>query len=301
VAVTRILHISDLHLEDGFPGVPWTSFANKRLVGLANLQLRRRRLFARASQKVDALADFVRDQSVDLVVCTGDYTALGTHAEIAYARRVIEPLTHAPLGFFTVPGNHDLYLEDTVRAGWFDDHFGEFLRTDLPECAVDGPWPQVRLPVDGLALIAVNSARPNPKPSFSNGRIPDAQLDALARILDDRRVRDRFIMIATHYAPRLESGRADRPHHGLENADAFLQISCAAQRGLILHGHVHWRYRVRVAESRLPLFCAGSTTHEGREGLWVFDVEEHRTVATPGRWDQSRYILESDEASEIVG
>ena len=60
-------------------------------------------------------------------------------------------------------------------------------------------------------------------------------------------------------------------------------------------------YRVRVAESRLPLFCAGSTTHEGREGLWVFDVEEHRAVATPGRWDQSRYILESDEAYEIVG
>ncbi len=80
----------------------------------------------------------------------------------------------------------------------------------------------------------------------------------------------------------------------------LLEISRAAQRGVIVHGHVHWRYHVRVAESPLPLCCAGSTTHEGREGLWVFDVEKDRTVATPGRWDQSRYILEPDQAFEIV-
>ena len=300
MAVTRILHISDLHLQDGFSGVPWRRFINKRLVGLANLGLRRRRLFARAAEKVDALSDFAKDQAVDLVVCTGDYTALGTDAEIAYARRVVEPLTHAPRGFFTVPGNHDLYLEDTVRAGWFENHFGEFMRTDLPEYAVEGPWPQVWLSVDGLALIGLNSAMPNPSPTISSGRIPDRQLDALALILDDQRVRDRFIMIATHYAPRLASGQPDRPYHGLENADALLDISCAAERGVIVHGHIHWRYQVEVPESRLPLYCSGSTTHEGREGLWMFDIEEHRVMATPGRWDQSRYILEPDQALDIV-
>lgn len=298
--MTRLLHVSDLHLEDGFSGVPWKSFVNKRLVGLTNLRLRRRRLFARAPEKVAALADFAKEQNIDLVVCTGDYTALGTEAEIAYARRVVEPLTHAPRGFFTVPGNHDLYLDDSVRGEWFEKHFGEFLRTDLPEYAVDGPWPQCWLSVDGLALIGVNSARPNANPTFSNGRIPDPQLDALARILDDPRVRDRFVVIATHYAPRLANGRPDRPHHGLENADALLETSRAARRGVIVHGHVHWRYHLRVAESPLELCCAGSTTHEGREGLWVYDVSGDRVVATPGCWDQSRYILDSDESFEIV-
>lgn len=298
--MTRVLHVSDLHLEDGFAGVPWKSFVNKRLVGLANLQLHRRRLFAEAPSKVRALADFVEEQGVDLVLCTGDYTALGTEAEIAYARRVIEPITHAPQGFFTVPGNHDLYLQDTVEAGWFESHFGEFLRTDLPEYAVDGLWPQVWLSIDGLAVIGVNSARPNAKPTYSNGRIPDAQLDALTRVLGDERVQDRFVVIATHYAPRLASGQPDRPHHGLENADALLEISRAARRGVIVHGHVHWRYHVRVEETPLPLFCAGSTTHEGREGLWVFDIEKSRATATPGHWDQSRYVLEPDQAIEIV-
>ena len=110
MAVIKVLHVSDLHLEDGFTGVPLTSFINKRIVGLANLQFRRRRVFAEAARKVEALAAFSKEQGVDLVICTGDYTALGTEPEIAYARRIIEPLTHAPLGFFTVPGNHDLYL-----------------------------------------------------------------------------------------------------------------------------------------------------------------------------------------------
>ncbi|MDH4281250.1 MAG: metallophosphoesterase [Myxococcales bacterium] len=299
--MTRILHVSDVHLENGFPGVPVRSFINKRLVGLANLQFRRRKAFAEAARKIEALAAFSKEQRIDLVICTGDFTALGTEPEIAYAREVIEPLTHAPLGFFAVPGNHDLYLRDTVEAGWFDHHFGEFMRTELPEYAVDGVWPQVWFPTEDLAVVGINSARENPKPTYSSGRIPEEQLDALARILDDPRLLDRFVMIATHYAPRLANGRPDRPAHGLENADDLLSISAAARRGVIVHGHIHWRYHVRVPESPLTLCCAGSTTHAGREGLWIFEVGEGRATATPGSWDQTRYILETDGAFDLDG
>ncbi|MGB5695125.1 MAG: metallophosphoesterase [Polyangiales bacterium] len=297
--MTRILHVSDVHLENGFPGVPVRSFINKRLVGLANLQFRRRKAFAAAARKVEALVAFSKEQRIDLVICTGDFTALGTEPEIAYAREVIEPLTHAPLGFFAVPGNHDLYLRDTVEAGWFDHHFGEFMRTELPEYAVDGVWPQVWFPTEDLAVVGINSARANPKPTYSSGRIPEGQLDALARILDDARLLDRFVIIATHYAPRLANGRPDRPAHGLENADDLLSISAAARRGVIVHGHIHWRYHVRVPETPLTLCCAGSTTHAGREGLWIFEVGEGRATATPGAWDQTRYILETDGAIDL--
>ena len=301
MAVTRILHVSDLHLENGFAGVSWRSFANKRLVGLANLRLRRRRLFAEAPRKVQALAELADKQEIDLVLCTGDLTALGTDPEIAFARGVIEPLTRVPHGLFVVPGNHDLYLQDVVQAQVFERHFGEFLRTDLPEYAVDGPWPQVWLSIDGLAIIGVNSARPNARPSISSGRIPDAQLDALSGILADERVRNRFVVLATHYAPRLANGNPDRPPHGLENADAFLELSRSLERGVIAHGHVHWCYHVQVPETGLPLCCAGSTTHEGREGLWLYEVEDTRAVATPGRWDQERYVLEPEGAFELLG
>jgi hypothetical protein len=62
MAVTKVLHISDVHLEDGFPGVPVKSFMNKRIVGLANLRFRRRRVFAEAAQKVEALSAFSKEQ-----------------------------------------------------------------------------------------------------------------------------------------------------------------------------------------------------------------------------------------------
>jgi predicted MPP superfamily phosphohydrolase len=296
MAVTKVLHVSDVHLENGFRGVPFTAFLNKRMVGYANLVLRRRRAFADAEEKIEALAAFAEQQQVDLIVCTGDITALGTEPELAYARKVIEPLTRVSLGLFTVPGNHDLYLRDTVKAGWWDEHFGGLMRTEMPEYAVDGVWPQVWFPTDGLAVVGVNSARANPKPTHSSGRIMDEEIDALVQILDDVRLRDRFTIIATHYAPRLASGRPDRPAHGLENADALLRASACASRGVILHGHIHWRYHVRVPETPLSMCCAGSTTHAGREGLWLIEVGDGEVTATPGTWDQAGYVLEPDQA-----
>jgi predicted phosphodiesterase len=290
--VTKVLHISDVHLEDGFEGVPLSAFLNKRIAGFANLALRRRKVFAHAEQKIQALAAFAEEEGVDLIVCTGDYTALGTEPELAYARKIIEPLTHMPLGFFTVPGNHDLYLRDTVEAGWWNQYFGGLMKNDLPEYVVDGIWPQVWFPADGLAIVGVNSARANPKPTHSSGRIRDPEIEALTRILDDARLRERFVIIATHYAPRLANGKPDRPAHGLENADELLKASACAARGVILHGHIHWCYHVRVPETPLSMCCAGSTTHAGREGLWMLEVGDAGVTATPGTWDQSRYVLE---------
>jgi hypothetical protein len=185
-----------------------------------------------------------------------------------------------------------LYLSDTVEAGWWDEHFGKLMKNDLPEHVVDGVWPQVWFPADGLAIVGVNSARANPKPTTSSGRIRDQEIEALIRILDDARLRDRFTIIATHYAPRLASGRRDRPAHGLENADALLRASACAAKGVILHGHIHWRYHVRVPETPVSMCCAGSTTHAGREGLWMLEVGNDRVTATPGSWDQSCYVLE---------
>ncbi len=296
MAVTRVLHVSDVHLEDGFPGVPLSAFLNKRIAGYANLAFRRRRAFAEAERKIEGLVAFAKEERIDIIVCTGDYTALGTEPELAYAREIIEPLTHMPLGFFTVPGNHDLYLRDSVENGWWDQHFGGLMKNELPEYVVDGVWPQVWFPSDGLAIVGVNSARANPKPTHSSGRIRDQEIEALIRVLDDVRLRDRFVIIATHYAPRLASGRPDRPAHGLENANALLRASACAARGAILHGHIHWRYHVRVPESPLSMLCAGSTTHAGREGLWMLEVGDEGVTATPGTWDQSRYVLEADGA-----
>ena len=53
---------------------------------------------------------------------------------------------------------------------------------------VDGVWPLVRLIGDSVAVVCVNSARPNPQPWRSSGRIPDTQIKALRDVLRDPRL-----------------------------------------------------------------------------------------------------------------
>src|SRR5262249_11349834 len=160
-----------------------------------------------------------------------------------FARHLVEPLISVPSGFVTVPGNHDLYLQDSVDDGRFEKHFGDLLRTDLPQWKTDDFWPLVRLPRENVAIIAINSARPNPQPWRSSGRIPSAQMAGFARILrEEPLLRERFVIIVTHYAPRLPDGRPDARHHGLENAEDLLSLCASIPRGMLTHGHIHHRF-----------------------------------------------------------
>jgi 3',5'-cyclic AMP phosphodiesterase CpdA len=295
----RILHLSDVHVTVPLSELPWGEMLNKRLLGAANLVLRRGHHFAEAREKLEALALLAAEQQVDLVICTGDYTALGTEPELAAARKAILPLTGRAYGYVTVPGNHDLYMPDTVRERRFERHFGDLLRSDLPEACVDGPWPLVRLVGEHVAVVAVNSARPNPQPWRSNGIIPERQLRALSELCGDARIADRFVFVITHYAPRRADGSHDKPAHGLINADAFLSACSSLRRGAILHGHIHGRFQLAVPELALRIFGAGSTTCAGREGLWLFDVNGDHASAQPGGWNGERYVVDSQAAIDF--
>jgi 3',5'-cyclic AMP phosphodiesterase CpdA len=296
----RVLHFSDIHLLQGPGKVPLLDWFGKSAFGGLNLLLGRGRRFADAAAKVAALDRFRREQDIDLVIFTGDYTALGTVFELKAARQAVMPLTTAPSGYVHVPGNHDIYTLKAARDKRFLRVFGDMTTTDFPEyCVDDSPWPAVRLVGGDIAVVAVDSARPNPLPWRSSGRIPPAQLEALRRLLDDERIAHRFIFVITHYAPRLPGGEPDRRHHGLTNVDDFLHVCRSVSRGVILCGHVHHRYSVVTDGVRARTFCAGSTTLDGREGLWVFDLEGECVRATPGRWLDDGYVLEHDAAVQV--
>lgn len=292
----RVLHFSDLHLEDGFAAERTEAFLNKRLVGLLNLRLRRASHFRGAREKVEALAAFAEREAVDLALCTGDYTALGTESEIAFARRVVEPFTRAPKGFVTLAGNHDLYVEDAVVGRYFERHFGAFLGTERPDLSVDGRFPIVRFPAEGVAVVALESSRVNPAPHVSSGRVPDAQVEALERILAHPEVKDRFVFVMTHYAPRLWNGRPDSMLHGLENADALLRAMRELRFGALLFGHVHHRYHLHEQEHAVPLFCAGSATYRDREGAWLFELGPETALAMPLRFERGEWVADRGES-----
>jgi len=60
----RVLHLSDVHVDVPFAQMPTRELLNKRLLGAANLVLRRGPHFAQARDKLATLARFAERQSV---------------------------------------------------------------------------------------------------------------------------------------------------------------------------------------------------------------------------------------------
>jgi 3',5'-cyclic AMP phosphodiesterase CpdA len=290
----RLLHFSDPHFGLGVRRVPFRDWPGKRLVGGFNLVRGRGRRFRHAPSRIASLALFAEREGADAAVCTGDLSALGTDAELEAAREAVDPFFRARLGFVCLPGNHDLYTAAVLRERRFERWFRDGLATDLPELRVDGPWPLVRLVGDTAAVVAVNSARPNPIPWRSSGRVPELQLEGLEAALAHEAVRDRFILLATHYAPRRSDGTPDTRLHGLRNADALLEVCAAARRGAILCGHIHTAFRVRP-EIGPEIVCAGSATMEGHEGAWWIEIGPDRASIRPVRWTGTDWTLGEPE------
>jgi len=296
----RLLHFSDVHVGVALKDVPIANWFGKRALAGLNLMRGRGKRFAAAIEKISALGRFARENDVEAVLCTGDYTALGLEEEFRRARQAVQPLIEARSGFYTVPGNHDIYVTEVVRAQRFERHFGDVLETDFPDYRVDGCWPIGRLVGDAIAVVAVNSARPNPQPWRSSGRVPPAQLEALSEMLGDERLRDRFVFVLTHYAARMPDGGHDTRLHGMVNADEFLAACADLPRGVILSGHVHHCYRVEIPGIKPAVFCAGSATLEGREGFWLFDVDGESARATRGVWTGSSYSLDPGSVADVL-
>jgi 3',5'-cyclic AMP phosphodiesterase CpdA len=294
----RVLHFSDIHISLGLGRVPVRDWPGKRVAGGLNLLRGRGRRFEDALEKLDRLAEFAISGEVDVVVFSGDFTAMGTRAEFAAARAAIETFVKSPAEFVCVAGNHDLYTRAVVRQRRFENTFEGLLDTDLPENRVDGPWPIVRLLGDDVAVIGLNSAKPNPVPWRSSGRVPPRQLEAVRAILARPEIASRFVFIVTHYAPCLADGGPDTPAHGLENAGEFLEVCAGVERGVILCGHVHETFRVRVPGVQPEIFCAGSATMHELEGFWMFDVEGGTIAARRGRWTGHAYQVESREEAD---
>ena len=119
-------------------------------------------------------------------------------------------------------------------------------------------------------------------------------------MLADERVAPRVVLVATHYAPRRRDGSPDAWLHGLENADAFLEVCARHPRAAILHGHIHWRYHLGL-RGLPPMFGAGSVTDAGREGLWLFELDAGTLRATPGAWRGDAYALDRSATVEPWG
>jgi len=288
----RILHFSDIHIDIQIRHMQWKKWFSKRAIGAINLLRGRSKYFDNAEIKMKALVKFKEENAIHLVINTGDYTALGLEQELEIAKELVSPMMSPPQSYITVPGNHDIYVHEGKSHYRFSEQFCSVLQNDLPEYCRGGHWPLIRLIGEDVAVIALNSARPNLLPWKSDGTIPDEQLEAFGEILKDDRLQGRFLFVVTHYAPRLSNGQNDKKLHGLNNVEAFLDRCKAISSGAILCGHIHKAYRIHIPEITSEIFCAGSATMEGHEGGWIYEVQEGELKAFPLKWDGEAYYLE---------
>lgn len=257
---------------------------NKRLTGYANLALRRKRVYRfdylRATLAAAAAA-------ADHVVVTGDITNLSLESEYEEARLLLDEVA-AKVEVTVVPGNHDTYIRKTHHRRRFPFHFDGFLKSDLPEFAVElpaGRFPCVKLR-GPVAIIALSSAVPRP-PFVAAGLVGAPQLEALARLLEHPEVARRTPVVLLHHPPVDDRPRRKRMRDGLTDAAALRVALAPLARGLVLFGHLHVRTRrtlVTPSGSLDVISSSGGALDHGdpmiRSGFNLYEIDDDGRIAT---------------------
>jgi 3',5'-cyclic AMP phosphodiesterase CpdA len=278
----RIAHVSDCHVAARW-GAHWRAILfNKRLTGYLNLRLGRARAFR--PQYLGVVLD-AASRAADHVVVTGDITNLALESEYAAARALLDDVTHS-VEVTVVPGNHDIYLPTTLREELFSRYFGEFLRSDFPDLAVDlpvGRYPcvKVRGPV---AVIGLSSAVPRP-PFVAAGYVGKAQLTALSRALEHPEIAGRTPIILIHHPPVDGRTRFTQLRDGLVDVAPLRAALQPVERGLVLFGHLHTRVRcvLPTRDGSLDVISASGASLDSpdpavRAGFNLYEIEDDGTI-----------------------
>jgi 3',5'-cyclic AMP phosphodiesterase CpdA len=239
----------------------------------------RGKAYANAGHTLSRIVAELDRHGADHLLVSGDFTGYGMPDEFAAARSALGEIGLSRERCSVIPGNHDTFAPDAVREDYFGAHFGHLLDSDLPEYRALGPYPFVHLKNDDVAVVGLHSAQKAVFPGMAYGRVGRAQLDALAALVDDQRVRHRAVLVMLHHAPRRSDGTPDTHAHGLRDLDALEGI-LRGDRFAVLHGHIHDRFHVPATTSRPQAFCAGSSTMLGNEGYWLIDVNDGRISGT---------------------
>jgi 3',5'-cyclic AMP phosphodiesterase CpdA len=282
-----LIHFGDLHVWNfGLDG----DFAFKRLLGLANLALRRARKFPAPLARM--FVEQLEREEADFVLFTGDLTTTALKREFAAGRDLVHPLVRRwEDRFIAIPGNHDRYTHRATHSRLFETHF-QSPHGDLP-FAVDLN--------DQWTLVAFDCAVP--RRVSSRGHVSPQMMESLEQQLAEQHARGRSLIAAGHY-PLLYPGH-HKPgwEHILPQRDEVLRLLQAHGVQAYLHGHVHHRWRLD-AGGLTHLNCGSSGLNGrvparrpgylkltlGEDGLarvemhWLQPIPHHARNAEPQDW-----------------
>ena len=176
------------------------------------------------------LAADLAAQAPDLVVASGDFTQIGSHAEFEQAHVFLESIA-APV--FAVPGNHDLGRNLFRRFGNPYGLYRQYIAAEIePFLELSGPGATV-------ALAGLNTTRRAlADRDWSNGSINRAQLDALEARFAQATPGAVRIVVAHH--PLMQPAVPTlKPTLAVRRSDLALTAFARAGVRLVLSGHFH--------------------------------------------------------------
>jgi 3',5'-cyclic AMP phosphodiesterase CpdA len=265
-AIVRLGHISDLHLADR-ARYPRHGFAAKDC--------------DRHSVKLaKGLLDALKEVGIDHLVVTGDLTLSAEPREFERAADLLRPWAQA--GKLTVvPGNHDVWTEESVDTG-------RFLRTIGPDgkgMRRPAPtYPHVVALGTEAVLVALDSARWGEDPRTTAGKLGAEQLRSARELCREHQKQGKATVLAFHHHVLLPPERipsdAAVARMPLADADQVIRLVAELPVAAVLHGHRHCAFRVDVpgVKGPVPILCAGSASRTAEEPVrraraYVYDID----------------------------
>jgi 3',5'-cyclic AMP phosphodiesterase CpdA len=180
---------------------------------------------------VEALLTLVRGIGPQVVVLSGDITQRARRAQFAQARRFVEQLG-APR-VLAIPGNHDIPLFNVALRAWspyrnYMRAFGTLLEPELES--------------DAFLVVCVNTTRPS---RHKNGEVSPEQIEWVSSRL--KRGQPGQVRIVVTHQPVHIVRESDSKNllHGYRYA---VRAWCSAGADIIMGGHIHLPYVVRLRE-----------------------------------------------------
>jgi 3',5'-cyclic AMP phosphodiesterase CpdA len=270
----RLAHVTDPHFRS-FAGARPGDFLGKRLAGVANLILVRRR--KHDMELLEQLGADLAARQVDHLALTGDLSNVALPGEWEVASRWIAAYGRGPDATTVIPGNHDAYVPEVVETCAFEARFAAYQTSDLRR---EATYPFVRLRGE-VAIVAVNSCLATGDLG-AWGRVGAEQLARLEGMLMAEEVRRRLRVVLIHHPPVMHRPPESR---NLRDRAELLDVLCRTGADLVLHGHDHRDERAHVPgpAGPIPVVGAGSASYAGsaarRARYNVYEIVGRRITA----------------------
>ncbi len=231
VDMFTLAHFSDPHLAL-HQAPSWTQLLNKRITGYINL--RRNREHIHQDWALDLLLQDLKTRKPDHIALTGDLVNLSLPSEFARTRAWL-PEVGRPDQVSVIPGNHDTYVRVSEATGigqWADYMTGDMADRGTPSNIPGFPYLRVRGDVGILGISSAITTRP----FMATGKVGNAQMSAVGRILTSMKKQGLFRVILVHHPVITDQAKR---HKRLVDGDKLLALVARVGAELILHGHNH--------------------------------------------------------------